>query len=214
MSMSTATDQKIADLIDADENDRGKRVKGRGGKTYRKRTRAELAEARAEHEDRVTAALDALTTAEGMAAYLVADMIHKAEPTADEPEPKNLSPANLALAAYQAPGQIVAGYWQWLMRWGVRVGKGCKHDAKLTGGKNLPVANWSAEKVGYVMGDVPAPDMAYAAELAASWAEWPERTPTGLRAWVDATRPAFIEGQGTYKGAEPKQSDTLDGLFV
>jgi hypothetical protein len=200
-----AAEQTIRQKIKDAEEGRGIRVKGKGGKSYRTRTTAELAEVKAEHEARVGEALDALATEEGMAAYLVAELLHTKAP---------LSPGNLALAAYQAPGQIVAGYWQWVKAYGARVGKGCTHNVKLTGGKNLPVANWSSDLLGYPLGDVPAPDADTCRLLAESWAAWPDRSLAGVRAWAADVEPAFIEGVGTYRAKAEPAPYVFDGSDI
>lgn len=142
-------------------------------------------DARDEHRALLETALERLTTPAGMSAWLLAREIHGAE----------LTPANAALAALQAPGQLVgtARYWK---RQGVRIGKGQRHTLRLTGKTFWPVAAWTLDSFGGDgMPPLPIPDRAECERLAASWASCGELTAPALTEWVDATAPALVEGE-------------------
>lgn len=154
------------------------------------RTLAQKAEAKAEHDARIVNALAALETAEGMAAYLVAGFITGYGEKVGTGY--RVTAGNLALIALQAPGQEVRRYGPWKAE-GCPVRKGVKADVWLTGGKAMPVANWSGDAVGAPRLDIPLVDRPTCEGLAASWREWPDHSLQGVKAWEEAIGPAFIE---------------------
>jgi hypothetical protein len=103
------------------------------------------------------------------------------------------TPANTALAALQAPGQLVGTYQQWC-RQGLKPGKGQVSDLVLTGRTFWPVAAWSASSHNVEMPGLPKPDAEHCAKLAAQWLAWPDHSTEGLNAWIEETRPELVEG--------------------
>lgn len=169
-----------------------------GSVEVRRRDKGErtLAEKRAAldcHRDRCADALDALSTAEGIAAYLYAGELIQA---AGERRGKVYVPSagNVALVAWQAPGQLVQRYAGWkrdnMMR------KGLTADVWLTGGKGYPVANWSGDSVGADRYSLPTVDRLTCEGLAESWRAWPDHSLQGVKAWAADIEPGFIEAAG------------------
>lgn len=142
-------------------------------------------EAREDHARTVEAALAALNTPAGMSAFLIARELNSGHLTA----------GNMALAALQAPGEIVGtrAYWK---REGFRLRKGQGHGLRLTGRNFWPTPAWTLGSFG---GDapfsLPVPDRAHCEQLADSWRSWPDHSVTGLNGWLADTEPELIEGE-------------------
>lgn len=156
-----------------------------------------VSEIREEHYGRIHGALDYLHTPKGMADWLIARWLKRGEGSA----------TNLALMAWQAPGELVENHYGWVEVHATNIPKGCKANLYLSNGRSLPVAAWSERHLGlpaeYVaerwMGE-PVPTICpdYAAMLAESWekADPKGRPITRVRAlnkWVEAVEPKVVE---------------------
>lgn len=152
-------------------------------KAIQYRTDAEKKEARESHRELLDLALEALTEPHGMSAWLVSRHIHGDTQT----------PGNIALAALQAPGQLVGTYAQW-SRTGLKPRKGQTAELVLTGKTFWPVAAWTSRGHNVEMPPLPVPDAGHCSRLAESWATWPTHSTEGLEEWIRQTRPELIEG--------------------
>jgi hypothetical protein len=167
-----------------------------GGKPRKKityRTEAEKREVREAHRETLTEALARLETPQGMSRWLVSRHIHGT----------NQTPANIALAAMQAPGQLVGTYQQWAKQ-GLKPRKGQEHELVLTGRTFWPVAAWGSSSYSIEMPTLPVPDAEHCARLAASWLSWPDHSTQGLDAWVEDARPTLVEGEAIDPEPQPE----------
>lgn len=156
----------------------GKRLREHGYTLDQKR------DARETHKALLGEALDVLATPAGMSAFLVSREIHGDQ----------LTPGNVALAAFQCPGQLVGTHAHW-KREGMKLRKGQGHSLRLTGRGFWPTAAWSLESFGGEMPPLPSPDAEHCSRLARSWAEWPDHSASGLAGWIADTDPVLMEGE-------------------
>lgn len=155
----------------------GKRLREHGYTIDQKR------DAREAHKALLDESLEALATPAGMSAFLVSREIHG----------DSLTAGNVALAAFQAPGQLVGTRAHW-KREGMKLRKGQGHNLRLTGRSFWPAPAWTLESFGGEMPELPVPDAGHCETLARSWAEWPDHSVSGLSGWIADTSPALIEG--------------------
>lgn len=127
---------QIEKLHRAQEAKRAKRARNsrpRGG--HKPYTDEEKAAKRAEHAERLDAALADVATPEGAVEWLRSRAYN---PT--------LSPANVALAAYQLPGEMVLTMAA-IKAMGGRVKKGQRSSGRISGKTGWPVAVWTATEL-------------------------------------------------------------------
>lgn len=183
----------VIDIQEKIDQERAREVRKRLKLNYTPRTEAEKRELREYHRETLDAALARLGTAEGMSAFLISRHIHGT----------SLTPANTALAALQAPNELVGTYPAWASR-GLKPQKGRKAELVLTGKTFWPEAAWKAEGWAITMPMLPCPDGEHCARLAALWLSWPEQTAPGLTEWIETTRPELIEGDPVPAGNGPE----------
>jgi len=159
-----------------------------------------LAEVRAEHFDRIATALDRLHEPQGMDRFLMAHWLKAGQGSA----------TNLALMAWQAPGDMVENRFGWRNVYGESIPKGATADVFLSNGRALPVPCWSRSRMGlppdYLEqrggGEVPIMDGDYCRMLADSWtlADDGKAKPLMrvrlLNTWAREVSPRPIEGTG------------------